>query len=80
MTHRGRQADPETFAQIKLFQRYAPGDSFFVGGAHPSDLAYFRRAAVKRGLGVSIEKTDNDPIYYKAGVRVRREKGPYDDM
>lgn len=48
------------------------GDSFFVGGAKPSDLKGLRRMAYRLGVRISIRWVLQDEIYGESGTRVFR--------
>lgn len=62
------------------FKQLPPGGSFFVPGVKPHDLISLRRAVRSRNVGISIRSVNPDPKYGKAGVRVWRLKGEYDEL
>lgn len=67
-------------AQVAAFMRYEPGDSFFVEGATPTDLRNLLRAFRQAGIGHTVRKLAQDPIYLTQGTRVWRKPGECDEL
>lgn len=76
----GRSESPMILGYVERFQRFKPGQSFFIEGAKPGDVEFLRRPILRAGMGITIRAVKADEIYKKPGVRVWRQSGPYDDL
>lgn len=76
----GRKGDPVIIGYVERFEKFKPGQSFFIAGAAPADLEFLRRPILKAGMGVIIRAMVMDPIHKCAGTRVWRQSGPFDDL
>ena len=72
--------EPMMVGYIEAFQKFKPGESFFIEGVAPKEVEFLRRPILRSGVGITIRKVDVDPIYQKPGVRIWRQSGPYDDL
>ena len=77
---RGRPMNPATKAHVERFAAMKPGSSFFVEGARSEDLEFLRKPFTRAGLGVLIRRVECDDVHKKAGVRVWRLAGEYDEL
>lgn len=77
-TLRGRPPKPDIVASVNKFLAMKHNDSFFVEGATTKDFVYLRRLVQARGVGISIVRTEHDPVFLRPGVRVWRKEGSYD--
>lgn len=77
---KGRSESPMILGYVERFQHFKPGQSFFIEGATPGDVEFLRRPILRAGMGITIRAVKCDEIYNKAGVRVWRQSGPYDDL
>lgn len=76
----GRALEPYILGYVEKFMTFRPGESFFIEDIKPSDIEFLRRPILSAGLGIAIRRMDCDPIYKKAGVRVWRQVGPFDNL
>lgn len=67
-------------AFVAKFQAMRIGESFFIPDVNRQDMEWFRRPALRAGLGVRMARVECDDIYQCPGVRVWREEGEYDEL
>lgn len=77
---RGRPMNPVVKRQVEQFAAMRIGESFFVEGLHAADVEYLRKPFIRAGLGMLVRRVERDEIYKKAGVRVWRLAGEYDEL
>lgn len=72
--------DPVLVGYIEAFEKFEPGDSFFVPGVTPRQMNFLRSLFVRAGMNLVMRNMPNDPIYGVQGVRIWRLAGRLDAL
>lgn len=77
---RGRPRDEDVAGLVEKFLTMKPGQSVFIEGVSRVDLEFMRAPVHRAGADIEIQTVECDVKHGKAGCRVWRRAGEYDDL